>query len=181
MRIQGNCASPHSVCSEANAFLSYCLCRRLAVGTPIISSLGERPRCSQSGCGRPQSSQGVRQPAGSTLESPLGKARRAWAPCRGVTPLARDATLWGGKGRRAAFLGGREASAVDGDFSPSRRGVNANPRQAGQPALTTPAHQQHRVSTLWNEPTKPGAAVAKAQLGPCLQGPLSLGVAGWGG
>lgn len=53
MRIQGDCASPHSVCSEANAFLSYCLCRRLVVGTPIISSLGERPRCLPSGCERP--------------------------------------------------------------------------------------------------------------------------------
>lgn len=53
MRIQGNCASPHSVCSEANAFLSYCLRRRLVVGTPIISSLGERPRCLPSSCGRP--------------------------------------------------------------------------------------------------------------------------------
>ena len=55
MRIQGNCASPHSVCSEANAFLSYCLRRRLVVGTPIISSLGERPRCLESGCGRTHS------------------------------------------------------------------------------------------------------------------------------
>lgn len=54
-RMQSNCASPHSVCSEANAFLSYCLRLRLVVGTPIISSLGERPRCSESGCGRPDS------------------------------------------------------------------------------------------------------------------------------
>lgn len=68
-RIQGNCVSPHSVCSEANAFLSYCLCRSLVVDTPITSSLGERPRCSESGCGRPDSKQGERQPGGSILVS----------------------------------------------------------------------------------------------------------------
>lgn len=71
-RIQGNCASPHSVCSEANAFLSYCLCRRLVVGTPFISSLGERPRCFESGCGR-LDSRGRKEPGGSTSESPGGR------------------------------------------------------------------------------------------------------------
>lgn len=99
--IQGNCASPHSVCSEANAFLSHCLCWRLVVGTPITSSLGERPRCLESGCGRPDSNGGERRPGGSIpappMEGPQGmgvlpKACPGWsrAGCLGCHPVERE-------------------------------------------------------------------------------------------
>lgn len=99
-RIQGNCASPHSVCSEANAFLSYCLCRRLVVGTPFISSLGERPRCFESGGGW-LDSRGRKEPGGSTSESPgEGSHCRAMPPkgcpqcsqagCLGCHPVRRE-------------------------------------------------------------------------------------------
>ena len=100
-RIQGNCASPHSVCSEANAFLSYCLCRRLVVGTPFISSLGERPRCLESGCGW-LDSKGRKAAWWEHLRVPGGKEARA-GPCRprcahsAARLVAWDATLWGGK------------------------------------------------------------------------------------
>lgn len=158
MGIQGNCASPHSACSEANAFLSYCLCRRLVVGTPIISSLGERPRCSQAGCGRPESSAGDRLPGGRILESPGAGPQGTGTPPKASQDVswlvAGDATLWEGKegadGRTcgAASLRGRGASPGDGHVLPFPGRGSANLRRAGRPTPTTPAHRRHRVSTL---------------------------------
>lgn len=111
MRIQGNCASPHSVCSEANAFLSYCLRRRL-VGTPIISSLGwgKRPRCLQSACGRPNSNQGERHPGGSILESP-GEGPQGVQGCNpgclGCHAVGRETVLMGGAVGLPSLAGGK--------------------------------------------------------------------------
>lgn len=108
MRIQGNCGSPHSVCSEANAFLSYCLCRRLVVGTPITSSLGERPRCLESGRGRPHSSSGERQPGGS-IPATLGRGCPGHGHAAQGMPRMESGWLLGmpprGEGSRALMEG----------------------------------------------------------------------------
>lgn len=150
MRIQGNCASPHSVCSEANAFLSYCLCRRLVVGTPIISSLGERPRCSKSGWGRPDSNEGDRRPAGSTLgsrgvgEVPRRTGRLPKASQDVSWLVAGNATPWEGKGGAdgrtcgVASLRGRGASTIDGQPGLAFPSKSEWPLEVGWPAHPDP-------------------------------------------
>lgn len=107
-RIQGNCASPHSVCSEANAFLAYCLRWRLVVGTPFTSSLGERPRCSESGCGRPTVPGRERGGRWEHPRAPQGQVPGAWACCPRRAPDGAGGLLGmppRGEGRRVLTEG----------------------------------------------------------------------------
>lgn len=114
------------------------------MGTPIISSLRERPRCSESGCGRPDSNEGERQAAWwEHLGVPGGQVPRAGARCprlaQGVAELvAWDATPQGGK----EGADGRTTGAAFPVWEGSKRWRS----QLLPVCLTTSAHQQHGFS-----------------------------------